>query len=126
MSKSSFKDLNVWQDAEKVAVDLHKLTNEGSFSKDFGLREQMRRAAISIVSNIAEGNDRETDKEFIRFLYFAKGSCAELIAQLNIAYDIGYINEETLGDLEKRLIKISNMTGSLIRKICSHDQLKQN
>ena len=119
MSKTNFKDLNVWQDAEQVAVDLYKLTNEGDLSKDFGLREQMRRAAVSIVSNIAEGNDRETDKEFMRFLYIAKGSCAELIAQLNIAYDIGYINEETMSDLENRLIKISNMIGALIRTLCA-------
>ncbi len=117
MSKTNFKDLNVWQDAKQVAVDLYKLTNEGYFNKDYGLREQMRRAAVSIVSNIAEGNDRETDKEFVRYLYIAKGSCAELIAQLNIAHDIGYINEETMIDLEKRLTKISNMIGALIRTL---------
>jgi four helix bundle protein len=117
MSKTNFKELKIWQDAERIAVDLYKLTNEGNFSKDFGLREQMRRSAVSIVSNIAEGNDREIDKEFVRFLYIAKGSCAELIAQLNIAYDIGYVNEETMEDLEKRLIKISNMIGALIRTL---------
>ena len=68
MSKSSFKNLNIWHEAEQAAVDIYELTNESGFSKDYGLRDQMRRAAVSIVSNIAEGNDRETDKEFIRFL----------------------------------------------------------
>lgn len=82
----------------------------------------MRRAAVSIVSNIAEGNDRETDKEFIRYLYVAKGSCAELIAQLNIAYDIGYINEDIVKEIEERLIKISKMIGALIRRISSREK----
>ncbi|MEA4847608.1 MAG: four helix bundle protein [Clostridiaceae bacterium] len=117
MSKSNFKELNIWQDAKNIAVDIYKITDNCNIKNDFSLRDQMRRAAVSIVSNIAEGNDRETDKEFVRFLYMAKGSCAELISQLNIAYDIGYIKEEVMNDMEKKLIKTSNMIGALIRTL---------
>jgi four helix bundle protein len=117
VSKSNFKELNIWQDAKNIAVDIYKITDNCNIKNDFSLRDQMRRAAVSIVSNIAEGNDRETDKEFVRFLYMAKGSCAELISQLNIAYDIGYIKEEVMNDMEKKLIKTSNMIGALIRTL---------
>ena len=117
MSKSNFKELNIWQDAKDIAVDIYKITDNCNIKNDFSLRDQMRRAAVSIVSNIAEGNDRESNKEFIRFLYVAKGSCSELITQLIIAKEIGSISSIESDKLEEKLIKLSKMIGALIKSL---------
>lgn len=117
MSKTGFKELKVWQDAKDIAVNIYKMTSMGELSKDFSLRDQMRRAAVSIASNIAEGNDRETNKEFIRFLYVAKASSAELTTQLEIAKEIGYIDLDILEEMESKLLKNSNMIGALIKTL---------
>lgn len=77
----------------------------------------MRRAAVSIASNIAEGNDRESNKEFIRFLYIAKGSCAELNTHLLIAKEIEYISSIETDELEEKIQKASNMIGALIKSL---------
>ncbi len=84
MGEGGFRNLMVWKKSKDLAVYIYKLTNTGSFSKDFGLRDQIRRAAVSIPSNIAEGDERDTNKESVRFLYIAKGSLAELLTQLEI------------------------------------------
>jgi len=88
----SFKELNVWKESKELAVKIYKITNE-IVVKDFGLFSQMQRSAVSIPSNIAEGYDRNSTKEFIRLLYIAKGSLNELTTQVDIAYDIGYISK---------------------------------
>lgn len=85
------------------------------FLKDFGLRDQMRRAAVSISSNIAEGEESGTNKQSIRFFYIAKGSCAELLTQLNISFRIEYINTKDFKILEERCNKISAMLYNLIK-----------
>jgi four helix bundle protein len=79
MVYQSFRELRVWQEAKKLAVEIHKRTASGSLSKDFGLKDQMQRAVVSIASNISEGFERKSDAEFIRFLYISKGSLSELI-----------------------------------------------
>ncbi|MBZ0199945.1 MAG: four helix bundle protein, partial [Ignavibacteriaceae bacterium] len=86
-SVKKFEDLNVWKESMQLAVNIYKILKE---CKDFGLRDQMQRAAVSIPSNIAEGYDRQTNKEFMQFLFIAKGSTAELRTQiyLSIALDI--------------------------------------
>ncbi len=76
-----FRKLNVWQRAKDLAVFIYKLTNQGKIAGDYGLRDQIRRAAISIPSNIAEGDELDTDKQAIRHFYYAKGSTAELLTQ---------------------------------------------
>ncbi|MGI6586264.1 MAG: four helix bundle protein [Lutisporaceae bacterium] len=78
MSSTDFRKLIVWQKSKDLAVDIYRITSIGKLSKDYSLTDQMRRAAVSIPSNIAEGNDREHKKEFIRYLYIAKGSLSEL------------------------------------------------
>ena len=85
MKITRFEGLECWQEATSLAIDIYKITSEGDFGKDYGLRDQLRRAAVSIASNIAEGKERETPSEFIRFLYIAKGSTGELKTQLYIA-----------------------------------------
>jgi four helix bundle protein len=110
-----FRELNVWQQAKELAVEIYKLTQAGAFSRDFGLRDQIRRAAVSIPSNVAEGDERGTNKEAIRFLYIAKGSLAELQTQLEIAYEIGYVDETTLNSFNGRCTQLGKMLGSLIK-----------
>lgn len=117
MSKTNFKELKTWQIAKDIAVDIYRITNSSNIKNDFSLRDQMRRAAVSIASNIAEGNDRESNKEFVRFLYIAKGSCAELITQLIIAKEIRYIDSIESDEIEEKIQKVSQMIGSLIKSL---------
>jgi four helix bundle protein len=121
MSKIDFKKLSVWQKSKDLAVDIYKITSSGTISKDYGIIDQIRRAAVSIPSNIAEGNDRESEKEFVRFLYIAKGSLAELQVQLEIARDIEYIDEEIHTNLDAKCTEISKMLGGFIKTIKSRD-----
>jgi len=81
----NFKDLKVWNKSKDLAVKIYKVTDEGLFNKDFGLRDQMRRSSVSIPSNVAEGEDLDTDKQSIRHFYIARGSLAELRTQLIVA-----------------------------------------
>jgi len=112
---SGYKDLNVWRLGKEMAISIYKMTSMGAFKSDFGLRDQMRRAAVSIPSNIAEGDERGTNKDGVRFLYIAKGSLAELQTQLIIAQEIGYINLATLNEIDKRCDQLGKMLGSLIK-----------
>ena len=88
-----FEDLQAWQLARVVTRKVYAFSRDGAFSRDFGLRDQMRRAAVSILSNIAEGYERDSDAEFGKFLAIAKGSAGEVRAQLYIARDRNYIGE---------------------------------
>lgn len=89
-----FEDLEVWQKARELTNLIYRLSSTGDFSRDFGLRDQMRRAAVSVMSNIAEGFESQTQVLFIQFLGRAKGSAGEVRAQLYIARDQGYISSE--------------------------------
>ena len=89
-----FEDLDVWQKARDLTNLIYKYSTEGAFSRDFGLRDQMRRAAVSIMSNIAEGFESQTQSMFIKYLAHAKVSAGELRAQLYIARDQGYVMDE--------------------------------
>lgn len=92
-----FEDLEVWQKAKELTNQIYSLSSSGSFAKDFGLRDQMRRASVSIMSNIAEGFESQTQALFIQFLSRAKGSSGELRSQLYIALEQQYI---TTGDFQ--------------------------
>ncbi len=89
-----FEDLEIWQRAKDLTNLIYKYSTDGSFSRDFGLRDQMRRASVSIMSNIAEGFESQTQAMFVKYLGHAKGSAGELRAQLYIAKDQGYISKE--------------------------------
>ena len=112
---SSFKSLNVWKESIDLVTQIYLLTNMGSFHKDFGLKDQIRRASVSIPSNIAEGDELQTQKQGINFLFHAKGSAAEVLTQLIIAYNIGYIDRKMYLDLEGKCTKISSMLSNLIK-----------
>lgn len=109
-----FQDLKVWTRAKDLAVYIYKLTAKGSFSKDFSLRDQIRRAAVSIASNIAEGDDLGSDKQAIRHFYIAKGSAAEVLTQAIIALEIGYIEKKSFELIENERSAISGMLTRLI------------
>ncbi len=94
-----FEELEVWQKAKELTNLIYKYSSEGTFARDFGLRDQMRRAAVSIMSNIAEGFESSTQSIFIQYLGRAKGSAGEVRAQLYIAKDQGYISDEDLNSL---------------------------
>ena len=110
-----FRDLKVWQRSKELAVLIYKQTQKGIFNRDYGLKDQIRRAAVSVPSNIAEGDERGSNKDAIRFFYIAKGSLAELQTQLEIAYEIQYLDKQTLIDLEGKCQIVGKMLGSLIK-----------
>lgn len=117
MSVIRFEELEVWQEAIALVVDVYAVSKSGDFSQDFGFRDQLRRSAVSIASNIAEGKERETIPEFLRYLYIAKGSSGELRTQLMIAQRIGYIEQQGAEDLRQRVEKISAKLGALIKTL---------
>jgi four helix bundle protein len=94
-----YNKLIVWQNAKKIAVNIYKLTAEKPFSKDFGFRDQIQRAAVSIPVNIAEGEQLGSDKQSVRHFYIARGSSAELMTLLSIGEEIGYISAESAQSL---------------------------
>jgi four helix bundle protein len=109
-----FQDLKVWQGAKELAVEIYRITQQGPFSRDLGLRDQIRRAAVSVPSNVAEGDERGTNREAVRFLYIAKGSLAELQTQLLIAHEIGYLDSSALQNLDEKCRILGRMLGRLI------------
>lgn len=113
-SIQKFEDLKVWQKAREVNLEIYKLSNKGSFSKDFGLRDQIRRASVSILSNIAEGFERNGNKEFNQFLSIAKASAAEVRAQLYVAKDLEYISNDEFTEVVDGLIEVSKMLSGLM------------
>lgn len=96
----SFVEIEAWQKARQLTLEIYKLSRRSSFSKDFGLRDQIRRATVSIMANIAEGFERNGSREFLQFLAIAKGSVGEVISHLFVASDQGYINGEDFQRLQ--------------------------
>jgi four helix bundle protein len=114
MGKKGFRDLIVWQRSKDLAVLIYQITSTGPINKDYSLRDQIRRTVISIASNIAEGDERGTDKESVRFFFIAKGSLAELRTQIEISFDIGYLKEEEFNKIENECGELAKMLGKLI------------
>jgi four helix bundle protein len=114
MSRQGFRSLLVWQKGKDLAVYLYSSTQGGKFKNDYALRDQIRRAGVSIPSNIAEGDELDTDKQSIRHFFIAKGSSAEVLTQAIIAFEIGYIDKATFEEIERRCIEISKMLSKLI------------
>ncbi len=96
----NFEDIQAWQKARELVIEIYRVTSENErFPNDFSLKDQIRRASISIMSNIAEGYSRQTDREFIQFLFVAKGSASEVQSQLYVALDLKYISPSTFATL---------------------------
>jgi four helix bundle protein len=109
------EDIEVWQEARKLAVEVYTLTSVGAWAKDFGLRDQARRAGVSVPSNIAEGFARDTNIEFRRFLSIARGSATELKTQMYIALDLGYLNQQSFDAICLRIDRICRMITSFMQ-----------
>ena len=108
-----FEDLIAWQKARELTRSIYKITNKGKFARDFGLRDQIRRASVSVMSNIAEGFERGGRAEFHQFLVIAKGSCAEVLSQLYVALDTNYIDKRTFDKISLLAIETSRIIGGL-------------
>jgi len=111
----TFEDLEARRLARSLTNSIYDVTSLGDSSRDFALRDQMRRASISVVSNIAEGFERDGDREFIQFLSVAKGSCGELRAQLYIALDRKYISNQRFEELVSKAMELGRTVNGLMR-----------
>jgi len=118
-----FEDIEAWQSARRLTRELYAISQRGRFSKDYGLGGQLRRAAVSILSNIAEGFERDGTGEFIQFLAMAKGSVGEVRAQLYVALDQAYIDQGTFGALDGLACETSRMLAGLMRYL-RHSSVK--
>ncbi len=122
MSKiDRIEDIIVWQKAKSLTVEIYKASNHGNFARDFGLRDQIRRAAVSIPSNIAEGFGRGGNREFLQFLSIAKGSLFELKTQLIIANEIGYLDNEIFIKISNDSDEVGKMLTSFMNYLSNSD-----
>lgn len=112
-----FEDLEVWKAARELTDKIYGITKDGNFSKDYGLRDQIRRACVSIMSNIAEGYERGGNQELIQFLSIAKGSCGEVRCQLYVAGDQGYLSQNELNPIIEQCKRISIMINNFIEHL---------
>lgn len=119
---NSHKDLKVWQRGIELVKAIYEITQLFPANEQFGLVSQMRRAAVSIPSNIAEGSGRNSDKELIHFLYIVLGSASELETQIIISKELGFLKVENSDQLQELVFEIIKMTSSLIKSIKTRDE----
>lgn len=115
----TYEDLLVWQKAHELVLDIYRFTNETALKTDFALRDQIRRSAISVTSNIVEGHERYGKKEFAYFLNVSKASCSELRSQIRLAKDLNYLGQTECQELEIRLLEVNRMIFGLMKHIKS-------
>jgi four helix bundle protein len=113
MKVARFEDLAVWKKSKELSLGIYRITNQGRFRYDFGLKDQMRRAAVSVMSNIAEGFERYSRNEFRHFLSIARGSASEVRSQLHLARDLGYVDDAESAALLGLCLDISRMLAAL-------------
>ena len=111
---SNFEDLEIWKNARELCKDVYKITSNEPFIKDFRFRDQIRASAGSVMDNIAEGYEREGNKEFLQFLSIAKGSCGEARSQLYRAFDFGYIAKDLLDNLLEKAVNLSKQISNFM------------
>jgi len=116
-----FEDIDAWKKARELTQSIYQITLTGEFARDFGLRDQIRRAAISVLSNIAEGFERDGNKEFLQFLSLAKGSCGEVRAQLYIALDQAYISAPEFRGLVEKTLEVSRLIAGFMKYLSTSD-----
>jgi four helix bundle protein len=118
----NFTNLEVWNEAKNIAVKIYNISRIGLISKDFGLCDQLRRAAVSIPSNIAEGEESGRSKKSINYFYISKGSLAELYTQIIIAYEVNYIDENTMNEFISNI----NILSAKLRKLIQYRERNIN
>ena len=117
-----FEDIDAWKKGRMLVNQIYKLTRDGEFAKDYGLKDQIQCAAVSICSNIAEGYARRGNKELIKFLWIARGSAAEVSSQLYHAKDLGYVNNASCKKLFELASLISAELFSLIKALSKNSE----
>ena len=117
MPPPTFEHLRVWHDARRLTSRIYTVTRSGNFANDWSLRDQIRRASISVMSNIAEGYERGGRKEFLHFLRIAKGSVGEVRSQLYAAQDVGYLEPGIANELRKEASALSRRLGALAESV---------
>jgi four helix bundle protein len=122
-SGGGFEKLVAWQQARGLTKAIYTVARKGDFARDFGLRDQIQRSAVSIMSNIAEGYERGSRNEFFQFLVIAKASCAEVRSQLYVALDVEYINQADFDDLFQQAKRLSKVISG--RKSSAQDQKRR-
>lgn len=120
MTYEKFEDLPIWRIALGITKVIYDLTAKQKFSKDYGLRDQIQRAIVSVSSNIAEGFEKNNNNEFARYLKIAKGSVGEVRNQLYIAFAVGYIDKKEFDDANKRLEELAEQIGGLLNYLDNH------
>ncbi len=115
MKAATFEDLNVWKDSREFVKTIYELTASKNFSKDYGLKDQIQRAAVSIMNNIAEGFERNSNREFIKFLKYSKGSAGEVRSMFYIALDLNYISHESFNENYEKAINIITQISNFIK-----------
>lgn len=113
----TFEDLRVWQVGIGLVKQVYLMTKEGDLSKDFGLRDQLRRAAVSVPTNIAEGFERYSRREYVHFLNIAKGSAGEVRSLLRVALEVGYLDESKYNKLYSQTTELSRMLSIQIQAL---------
>ena len=113
----NFEDIQSWQLARVLAKDIYRISSQEAFGRDYGLRGQICRAAVSISSNIAEGFERSSKKDFINFLSIARGSASEVRSQLYVALDLGYITQDQFSALQQRCKDILRLISALVASL---------
>ncbi|HEX6891518.1 MAG TPA: four helix bundle protein [Chryseolinea sp.] len=121
-----FEDLEVWKEAVKMGVSIYKVTEEGKMARDFSARDQLRRAAISVSNNIAEGFEYNNNKAFVRFLMYAKGSAGELRSQLFVLKEAGIIEENRFHPLWEDALKLSRSIEGFRKYLRDFEKQKPN
>ena len=116
-----FEDIEAWKLSRETTKLIYEISSVGSFTRDFALRDQLRRSSVSIMSNIAEGFERDGDKEFINFLSIAKGSCGEARSQLYVALDQNYITQIKFDEIYSKLNDVGRTTAGFMRYLQQSD-----
>ncbi len=120
-----FEELEVWKISMELCTDIYRLTNTTLFAKDFGLKDQIRRSAISVPSNISEGYERDGKNQFLYFLAIAKGSCGELRTQLKIARSLNYVDEKEYTLINEKFLSTSKQLAGFINYLKKHQAKKK-
>ena len=122
----NFEELDVWKISMELCTEIYNLTNSELFSKDFALKDQIRRSAISIPSNISEGYERDGINQFLYFLAISKGSCGELRTQLQIAYNLNYLSSIDYNNLNEKCLSTSKQLSGFIKYLRNYKLNEKN
>jgi four helix bundle protein len=114
-----FEDIEAWKEARGLSREIYRVTGQGTFTKDFGLRDQLQRASVSIMANIAEGFDGGSNREFVKFLGYALRSTTEVQSHLYVASDQGYIDKREFKSLYELSVKVKNLISGFLRYLRS-------